>query len=268
MSGKISMGFPFPFSLFVTIVFILLCLGAIFQYRKSQTKMFGKTQATTQAKTQGKATTQATTQARTQARQSDGRKVKPAWVIANRLSFLLTIVLVFLLFPLAQILCFGTTTYNGKTDATVVLGAQVLPSGQPSDVLRDRLDKAIEVYHQGKTKMLIMSGGIDIGGTDEAMAMRDYALGQGVPASAILVDSGGNNTQATAHDVVAMMRENHFSNIAAVSNFYHLARIKLLFLDAGSDVMTIPCSNDSQQIATLIREVPAWWYYWLITLVE
>jgi vancomycin permeability regulator SanA len=245
-AGRVQLGFFAPFSAFIALAFVLLAIAFAFGAR-----MIGAV-----ADGGGRAI------GKKNAVVSGRGKLKTTITIA------ITVVILGVLFPMGQLLCFGTTTYNANVDATVVLGAQVLPDGRPSDVLRDRLDTAIKLYNQGKTRILIMSGGIDIGGTNEAEKMRDYAIEQGVPADDILVDSGGQNTQGTARDTVALMNEHGLQTVAAVSDYFHLARIKMLFLDAGTDVTTIPCdAHNPAYIGAVLREVPGWWYYWFVTIV-
>ena len=45
-------------------------------------------------------------------------------------------------------------------DCIVILGAAVWPGGQPSFVLRDRIARAAELYHQGIADKIICSGGV------------------------------------------------------------------------------------------------------------
>ena len=170
--------------------------------------------------------------------------------------------------------CFGTTQYEknlGEIDAAVVLGAQVYPDGTPSPVLQDRLDTAIWLYEQGLAPVLVMSGGIDVDDVSEARAMRDYAVECGVPIYDIIIDEYGSNTQSTASNTVDTLRAAGLRKVAAVSNFYHLARIKMLYLSEGMDVVTVPAvTTKSGPDATfnVLREIPGWWYYWLQNLIK
>jgi len=232
--GYIDLGFPVPFSLFILIVFIVLAIGILF-----------------------------------------GAALVPASRRSSRVTTAVTVivsvVVIGVLFPVGQLLCFGTTEYNNKVDAVVVFGAQVMPNGVPSPVLQDRLDKAIELFEEGRTSFLVMSGGIDIGGMNEAQAMRDYAIRKGVPAQFILIDEYGMNTQDSAANTVKIIEEAGFKSVGAVSNFYHLARIKMEYLANGLDVITIPAGNLKAGLPapfTFLREIPGWWYYWFANLVN
>ena len=234
-AGGINLASPIPFSAYIAIAFFILAIA-----------LFGGTRLLGGSLRQEQATF--------------GLKAANITVVA------LTVVLLGVLFPLGQVYCFGTTEYRNEVDATVVLGAQVQPDGTPSLALQDRLDKAISLYHQGETPVLIMSGGIDAGGVSEAAAMRNYAIKQGVPAADILIDEYGNNTEATVKNTLEICSEHGYTRIGAVSSFYHMARIKMLYLGNGHDVYTRPAPidpNDNSALYSTLREIPGWWYYWL-----
>ncbi|MCL2530012.1 MAG: YdcF family protein [Coriobacteriia bacterium] len=233
-SGAIILGFPLPFSFFVSVTFLCILISAFFGHsylEKSRKPSKGSTFTT--------------------------------------MSF--TILVVFFLFPLGQINCFGTTDYRVKVDAAVVFGAQVYPSGVPSQTLQDRLDTAIEFHQEGFAPVLVMSGGIDAGGTNEAEAMRDYAIERGVAPEAIIIDQYGSTTQQTARNTVKSLQEAGFTKVATVSNFYHLARIKMLYLTEGMDVVTVPAKevkSTAYPLFNVMREIPGWWYYWIQNLIK
>jgi len=97
-------------------------------------------------------------------------------------------------------------------------------------------------------------------------AMRDLALQQGVPASAVLCDYQGVNTAATVRDTVPMLRARGLRRVIAVSDFYHLPRVKLAFASAGLDVLTVPARGGAwiKQTPFLIaRDDAGFWVYLL-----
>ena len=60
-------------------------------------------------------------------------------------------------------------------DCIIVLGAGVRKDGTPSPMLRDRLDKGIELYNQGVAPKIIMSGDHGQNRYDEVSVMKQYA---------------------------------------------------------------------------------------------
>jgi vancomycin permeability regulator SanA len=177
------------------------------------------------------------------------------------------------LFPLAQMVFFGTTDYRRPADAAVVFGARVYATGRPSPLLADRIATGIELYRAGLVGTLVMSGGDGADGFNEARVMRDEAIAAGVDPAAILVDPAGNTTEATVDNSLALLTSRAGGagglsppRIIAVSQAYHLPRIQLAYANGGIDALTVPAA-DPEPIREMpllaLREVPAFWAYYL-----
>lgn len=76
----------------------------------------------------------------------------------------------------------------------IVFGAQVLPSGRLSAMLADRVKVGAQLYQAGKVKALLFTGDNSVDTYNEPESMRQYALGLGVPDSAIVLDYAGFRT--------------------------------------------------------------------------
>jgi vancomycin permeability regulator SanA len=142
----------------------------------------------------------------------------------------------------------------------------VHPDGAPSQTLAWRVDTACELYREGLVDRLVMSGAVGDSGYDEALVMRDRAVANGVPASAIVVDSLGVNTEATVENTVRLFAAEGGDRVLAVSNAYHLPRIKLAYRRHGQEVFTVPAEETRRIKETpylWLREVPAFWVYYL-----
>ena len=173
-------------------------------------------------------------------------------------------------FPLAQMLFFGTTDYRRPADAAVVFGARVYATGQPSPLLADRIATGVELYRSGLVATLVMSGGDGADGFNEARVMRDEAVAAGIDPAAILVDPAGNSTEATVDNTLAMLAARGTGSVPprviAVSQAYHLPRVQLAFANGGIDVLTVPAADPvpiGEMPVLVIREVPAFWAYYL-----
>ncbi len=179
--------------------------------------------------------------------------------------FAATLAACIVIFPLAQMLCFGYTDYRREADAIVVLGAGVYSDGKPSDALVDRVNTGCDLYEEGLAPVILFSGGPGAGSVSEPQAMRKLAMDRGVPESAILLDDGGVNTQATADNTIRMLGKMNAETVLAVSHFYHLPRVKMTYARAGWDVCTVPAKESYRLTAMpwyVTREVAAlWWYY-------
>jgi vancomycin permeability regulator SanA len=151
-----------------------------------------------------------------------------------------------------------------RCDVAVVLGSKVELDGKPSARLAARLDKAVELHRAGLVPEVIVSGGLGKEGYDEATTMRDYLVAHAVPAPAIIVDSAGVNTEATARNSAALMRARGYTCAVAVTQYFHITRTKLALRDAG--VATVygahPDHFEWRDIYSTLREafaVPAYW---------
>jgi vancomycin permeability regulator SanA len=173
-------------------------------------------------------------------------------------------------FPLAQFYFFGETDCRRQADVAVVFGAEVHNNGLPSTSLTDRVNTAVALYKEGLVKRLFVSGGVGTSGYNEAIVMRNMAIKRGVPAERIAVDSNGVNTNATVADTVPFFGGDGWRRIIVVSQFYHLPRIKLAYERAGWNVITVPAGTSvpiPQTPRLVLREIPAFWVYYLKAVV-
>jgi vancomycin permeability regulator SanA len=171
-----------------------------------------------------------------------------------------------ILFPLAQVFFFGTTDYRRPADVAVVFGAQVHGGGNPSTSLRDRVVTAAQLYEDETVTRVFVSGGVGESGYNEALVMRELLEELGVPRGKVVVDSAGVNTDATVTNTVPFFGGEDWQRIIAVSQFYHLPRIKLAYQRAGWDVLTVPAAATTPIKETprlVAREIPAFWLYYL-----
>ena len=171
--------------------------------------------------------------------------------------------------PLLQMAFFGTTDYRRPADVVVVFGARVRLDGTASLTLANRVITASELYRQGFADAIVMTGGIEPIGFDETVVMRDLAVQLGVPSDAIILDPDGHNTDASVANTARIFDDNGMRRILAVSQFYHLPRIKLAYARAGVDVWTVPARTIlvPRTWAIVAREIPAFWLYYLRAVV-
>lgn len=166
-------------------------------------------------------------------------------------------------FPIIQCLCFGQTDYRRRADVAVVFGARVYANGQLSPAVADRIDTAVRLYQQGLIPRLVLSGGPGDGAIHETDAMLTRATAQGVPRSVITLDRAGLNTAATVRNTAANLRG---KRVLAVSEFYHLPRIKLAYAASAIEVWTVPADASHWlrrwAVRSVLREVPAFWAYY------
>lgn len=149
------------------------------------------------------------------------------------------------------------------SDAAVILGNKVEPSGLPSERLKSRLDKGLELYKNGLVKYIIVSGGKGNDGCDEARVMHKYLLANNVPENSIIEDPEGMNSHMTAVNSKKIMKVKGFESVIIVSQYYHLSRCKLAFRKAGIDNprSAHPDFFELRDAYSLIREFFGYYYY-------
>lgn len=81
----------------------------------------------------------------------------------------------------------------------IVFGAAIWRKDYPSDVLRDRILTAVNLYNAGKVEKIIMSGDNRTVNYDEPSTMISYAMKNGVPEEALQPDYAGRRTYDTCY---------------------------------------------------------------------
>jgi vancomycin permeability regulator SanA len=151
----------------------------------------------------------------------------------RRLLFWAVVLLAIPLVLPAALVIDGLTDDLGWSDVAIVPGNTVYPDGTPSPRLAARLDRARELYAQHQVKAVIVSGGKGIEGYDEAKAMKTWLVSRGLPAAAVIQDSAGVTTMATASNSKALMETHGFETATVVTQYFHVPRTRLALRKAG-----------------------------------
>ncbi|MBD3329905.1 hypothetical protein GF354_00065 [Candidatus Peregrinibacteria bacterium] len=92
-----------------------------------------------------------------------------------------------------------------EMQVAIVFGSAVKPDGTPSDVLKDRLKIAADVYTQGKVQKIIVSGDNRFEHYNEPEGMYNYLVDTlAIPEDDVIADFAGRRTYDTcrrAHDL-------------------------------------------------------------------
>lgn len=128
-------------------------------------------------------------------------------------------------------------------DAIVVFGAAEY-SGHPSPVYRARLDHAYDLFEEGLAPVVITTGGY--GGDpsySEGGVGHDYLRHRGIPERNLIAETQGSDTAESAERVGVIMRVNGMRRALAVSDAYHVFRIRQLLERQGIQVFVAPRPN-------------------------
>lgn len=149
-------------------------------------------------------------------------------------------------------------------DAALVLGNSVYKNGKPNPCLRSRVAAGAELYHKGKVTKLVVSGGTDSDGSNEARHMKAIAVELGVPESHILTETKSENTYENI--LFSSIALSNNSSVVLVSADYHLKRASWLARRQWQDAKTIQaysgkaeCDEESSgYLRKIVRESLAW----------
>lgn len=147
-------------------------------------------------------------------------------------------------------------------DAALVLGNAVNRRGRPNPCLRSRVEAGVRLYRAGKVPLLLMSGGTDPDGSNQAEAMKNMALNLGVPEARIITEPHSENTYQNIVFSRPLLAEK--ARVIVVSDAFHLPRSRRLaerhWPDKNVQVFAAQDCGDSAAAMwrKRVREALAW----------
>jgi uncharacterized SAM-binding protein YcdF (DUF218 family) len=140
-------------------------------------------------------------------------------------------------------------------DSIVVFGAAEY-NGTPSPVYKARLDHAFDLEERGLAPLVITTGGS--GGDPkytEGAVGRDYLIQRGMAAEKIVADTQSDTTYENVQAVARILREHKAHNCIAVSDGFHLYRVKLIFRSFGIPAFASPAPDSPIEADPFLRTV-------------
>lgn len=179
------------------------------------------------------------------------------------------------LFALALLIAFPAWTLAGRYEGRIyraveavpeqpvalVFGAGYWPDGTPSDVMKDRVEAAVELYRAGRVRKVLFSGDNRFINYNEPGKMREYALSLGLPDEAIVLDYAGRRTYDTCYRARDIFQ---VRDVVLVTQRYHLPRA--LYTCEKLGLNAVGYAADRRPYIYIrqywLREVPALWVAW------
>ncbi len=181
------------------------------------------------------------------------------------------------LLPLLVVIVYVAVIYGGivrqsgrdesrPADAIVVFGAAEY-AGRPSPVFKARLDRAAELFRRGLAPMVITTGGAGADPTfSEGEVGRQYLNAQGIADDRLIAETQSSDTAESARRVSAILRANGMKTCLAVSDGYHIFRIKRMLARRGVAAFGAPRPNSKpsswlKRNAAIFHEIASytWW---------
>jgi uncharacterized SAM-binding protein YcdF (DUF218 family) len=164
----------------------------------------------------------------------------PARIRKSWLLWLFLAVLGYVVAIYRQVVVSAAGDPQHSADAIVVFGAAEY-DGRPSPIFRARLDHAAELFREGLAPIIITTGG---SGADrrfsEGGVGRDYLIRTGVPDRHLVAETQSPDTAESARRVAKIMHANGMRSCLAVSDGYHMFRIKRMLGREDINVFAAP----------------------------
>jgi uncharacterized SAM-binding protein YcdF (DUF218 family) len=176
----------------------------------------------------------------------------------------LAAVVLFLAITAVQIVHTASLQEIRPADAIVVFGAAEY-SGHPSPVLKARLDHAFDLYEHHIAAVVITTGGAAADPKfSEGGVGKEYLRKRGVPENALIAETQSSDTSESARRVAVIMRANSLHTCIAVSDAYHVFRIRKLLEHEGIGPVYVAPRADSrprglvQRVVAVLREATSY----------
>jgi vancomycin permeability regulator SanA/lipid II:glycine glycyltransferase (peptidoglycan interpeptide bridge formation enzyme) len=146
-----------------------------------------------------------------------------------------------------------------KIEVAIVFGASIdFVNLQPSLVLQNRLDKAIELYSSGQVRTILVSGDNREPDYNEPYVMKKYLVDRGVEPASVVEDFGGRRTADTCWRAKNVFKA---EKVYLITQRFHLPRAEFNCDQMG--LQTIPVAAENSSLRTtfwgVVREMPASW---------
>lgn len=129
--------------------------------------------------------------------------------------------------------CYDSIEEIPYNEYGLLLGTSpITPQGDHNYYYDNRIKATAELYHKGKIKRIIASGGdySEKGGCNELIAMRDSLIARNVPDSVILLDYKGTRT---LNSILEVKNLYNIDNLTIISQKYHNERALYIAENSG-----------------------------------
>lgn len=155
------------------------------------------------------------------------------------------------------------TSANAAPSSTtaIVLGAGIRPNGIPSDALKDRLDRTIELYRNHLVQRIFVTGDDGAYHVDEISVMTNYLVRHEIPTSTMQIDGKGYRTYESCKHAA----EQGVRDAIVVTQRFHIGRALYLCNRLGVDAIGVTSDLQSYRDSDLfwIRDLFSSFKAWI-----
>lgn len=188
----------------------------------------------------------------------------------NSALLMLAILIVVVIFISGKEHTFSSKKLNiNKNSIGVVLGAAVWSGNRPSPSLSSRVDKAIELYDQGKISKIYLTGSNAPGELAESEVALNYIKSLGKNISDVTIEKRTTSTNEQIEFIKQQLLRKHTYGIIVISDSYHLVRVKEIGKFQNIKLKVIPSDlvlGFEASIYNKVREAIALTVFWFFAI--
>ena len=126
-------------------------------------------------------------------------------------------------------------------DAIIVLGNSTRGE-EIGGIMKNRLEKALEIYGSNQKTKIILSGGKREKGVSEAQKMKRYLKERSLAEEIFILEEQSRNTFENLKNSKEIIIKHQFKNIALITSDYHLKRASMIAksLDINISAISAP----------------------------
>ena len=187
-------------------------------------------------------------------------------LIRRFISFILLLLIAIPLYVVGSVWYTARNTEPVKSDFILVMGAAQF-DGRPSDILKSRLEHALEMYKAGYApKIYTVGAGAPGDRTTEAAASKAWLIDRGVKKNNVIAVAKGRDTLGSTKAYVEAADKAKLKSVIIVTDPYHCLRSKKMAQDLGllascTAVESGPASVANSEFKYLARESGAYLAY-------
>jgi len=136
----------------------------------------------------------------------------------------------------------------------LVLGASVKSNGTLSVVMKERADRAANLYLSGVVSKILVTGDNSTLKYDEVYPVGKYFLALGIPQDDIFLDYAGFDTYSSMYRARDIFGVTH---MLIVTQQYHLPRAVFIARTLGLEAYGVDASQGEKYLYNSVREIPA-----------
>ena len=148
-----------------------------------------------------------------------------------------------------------------EAGAIVVMGAAQY-NGVPSPVFEARLDHGRELYEQGLSDVVVVTGGRQEGDEfSEAQAGARWLQEHGVPEAALRLEVQGRNSWESLAASARVLEDDGIDDVMIVSDPFHSKRLEEIASEVGLEAFVSPTQDSpvtgAAELRAMVRETAA-----------